>query len=153
MNHAAVLESLARVLADGGGDTTRARATFSRFWALADTALPTFDDEQALWGDATPAATIARLTALGPSEIVVKNGAAGALVATARVVEHAPCPAPVTPVDTTAAGDSFNAGYLAARINGNIPREAALAGHRLAAIVIQHRGAIVPRTATAVLLG
>jgi hypothetical protein len=32
-------------------------------------------------------------------------------------------------------------------------REAALAGHRLAAVVIKYRGAIVPREATASVLG
>jgi 2-dehydro-3-deoxygluconokinase len=58
------------------------------------------------------------------------------------------CPAKVTPVDTTAAGDSFNGGYLAARLNDHAPTAAALAGHRLAAVVIQHRGAIVDKAAT-----
>ncbi len=42
------------------GDSDRARATFARFWQVAHIALPTFDDEQMLWGDATPAATAAR---------------------------------------------------------------------------------------------
>ena len=57
-------------------------------------------------------------------------------------------PSSVKPVDTTAAGDSFNAGYLAARMRGVDPFGAALAGHRLAGVVIQHPGAIVPRAAT-----
>jgi 2-dehydro-3-deoxygluconokinase len=51
------------------------------------------------------------------------------------------------PVDTTAAGDSFNAGYLAARIGGASPREAAAAGHRLAGAVIMSPGAVIPREA------
>jgi 2-dehydro-3-deoxygluconokinase len=137
------------------GDVARARATFERFWCLADVALPTFDDEQALWGDASPQATLARLAALGVGEIAVKVGAAGAHVAlagtTTGTVLHVPCPAVVTPVDTTAAGDAFNAAYLAARLAGASPAAAALAGHRLAAVVIAHRGAIVPPEATAAL--
>jgi 2-dehydro-3-deoxygluconokinase len=48
-------------------------------------------------------------------------------------------------MDTTAAGDSFNAGYLAARMRGAAPLEAALAGHALASQVIGYRGAILPR--------
>lgn len=47
-------------------------------------------------------------------------------------------------VDTTAAGDSFSAGYLAARLNGGSAQRAAQRGHLLAATVIQHRGAIIP---------
>lgn len=50
-------------------------------------------------------------------------------------------------VDTTAAGDSFSAGYLAERLSGGSAQQAALRGHRLAATVIQHRGAIIPATA------
>jgi 2-dehydro-3-deoxygluconokinase len=54
----------------------------------------------------------------------------------------------VKPIDTTAAGDSFNGGYLAARLNGLGPVEAARFGGRVAAAVIQHRGAIIPLDAT-----
>jgi 2-dehydro-3-deoxygluconokinase len=139
-----------------GGDAAAARANarpvFERFWRLADIALPTFDDEQALWDDADPAVTAARLAALGVAEIVVKNGAVGAHVQRDGSGQAVACPEHVTPVDTTAAGDSFNAGYLAARLRGEPPADAALAGHRLAAIVIRHRGAIVPKSATAALV-
>lgn len=127
-----------------------ARSVFARFWAMADIALPTFDDEAALWGDASPAVTVTRLRELGVGEIVVKLGADGAAVAVDDAEPLAvPCPACITPVDTTAAGDAFNAGYLAARLGGATPPAAALAGHRLAGLVVQHRGAIIPRPAMA----
>jgi 2-dehydro-3-deoxygluconokinase len=132
------------------GDAARARAVLARFWGLAHIALPTFDDEAALWSDQAPAATIARLARLGPSEIAVKLGAEGALVAAGAGPPVAvPVAAAVEAVDTTAAGDSFNAAYLAARLAGAAPAEAARAGNALAGIVIRHRGAIAPRTATA----
>ena len=51
---------------------------------------------------------------------------------------------PVQPVDTTAAGDSFNAGYLSARLQGKDVESACKAGHALASKVIQFRGAILP---------
>ena len=132
-----------------GGDTKRAQNTLQQFWTMADIALPTFEDEQMLWGDASPAATVARLAKLGVKEIVVKSGADGATLFHDKTTTHVPCPAAITPLDTTAAGDSFNAGYLAARLKDASPLDAALAGHRLAAVVIQHRGAIVPKSATA----
>ena len=150
----------ARIAIDGnyrprgwGGDRARAQATFERFFRLADIALPTFDDEQALWDDTTAETALARLAALGIGEIALKRGADGALLRVGGVTQNVPCPRAVTPLDTTAAGDSFNAAYLAARLASQSPDAAARAGHALAAIVIQHRGAIVPRAATEATLG
>ena len=138
-----------------GGDAARARATMERFWRLATVALPTLDDETALWGDRSPQETARRLAHLGVGEIAVKRGAEGATLfrATEPATVDVPIPAAVTPVDTTAAGDSFNAAYLAARLAGLPMDQAALAGHRLAGVVVAHRGAIAPRSATAAALG
>jgi 2-dehydro-3-deoxygluconokinase len=80
-----------------------------------DIALPTYDDEAVLWGDPSPEATVERLQAFGIPEIVVKNGPNSALVAAGGRSEFIPVPEVVVPVDTTAAGDSFNAAYIAAR--------------------------------------
>ncbi len=134
------------------GDDARARATFERFWRLADMALPTLEDETMLWGDSGPDTVIARLKHLGVAEVVVKQGADGATFEFEREHRHVPIPEQVAAIDTTAAGDSFNAGYIAARIKGEAPAAAVLAGHRLAGVVVQHRGAIAPRDATAAVL-
>ena len=53
------------------------------------------------------------------------------------------------PVDATAAGDGFNAGYLAARLAGRSVVDAAAAAHKLAGEVIRHPGAIMPRAGAA----
>ncbi|HEY0436987.1 MAG TPA: PfkB family carbohydrate kinase, partial [Phenylobacterium sp.] len=58
-----------------------------------------------------------------------------------------PAGAPVAVVDTTGAGDSFNAGYLAARLAGRPAAEAVAQGRALASAVVGHRGAIIPRAA------
>ncbi len=129
-------------------DMERARGTFSRFIAHCDIALPTFDDEQQLWGDKTPDETFARYASLGVGEVGVKLGADGVLISEAGERTHVPIPHAITPVDTTAAGDSFNGGYLAARLQGASVRQAALTGHALAGAVIRHKGAIVPKSAT-----
>lgn len=60
-------------------------------------------------------------------------------------------PATVAPVDTTGAGDAFNAAYLAGRIAGIAPEAAARAANRLAGEVIRHRGAILSRERMAAL--
>lgn len=130
-----------------GNDRGRARDVFGRFWALTDIALPTFDDEAMLWDDATSDATLARLADFGVQEIALKLGERGAITASAGQVETVPCPQPIVPIDTTAAGDAFNAAYVRARLNGLMPSPAAEAGHRLAGLVIQHRGAVIPHAA------
>src|SRR5215472_16219540 len=129
------------------GDLARTRTVFMEALKRSDIALPTFDDEALLWGDASPDATVERLQAFGIGEIAVKNGAKGALVFNAGTRELVPVPQIVVPIDTTAAGDSFNAAYLAARIRGEAPVNAAASAHRLAGEVIRHPGAIMPRAA------
>jgi 2-dehydro-3-deoxygluconokinase len=132
------------------GDLSRTRTVFAEALKRVDIALPAYDDEAVLWGDPSPDATIERLQAFGVGEIVVKNGPNSALVATSSHRDAVPVPDVVVPVDPTAAGDGFNAGYLAARLNGRGPVEAAGAAHKLAGEVIRHRGAIVPRAGAAV---
>jgi 2-dehydro-3-deoxygluconokinase len=132
------------------GDLPRTRTVFAEALKRVDLALPTYDDEAVLWGDPSPEATIQRLQAFGIGEIVVKNGPNSALVSTGDKTEHVPVPEVVVPVDTTAAGDSFNAGYLAARLSGENPVSAVTAAHRLAAEKVRHRGAIMPRNSMAV---
>ena len=52
----------------------------------------------------------------------------------------------VTATDTTGAGDAFNAGYMATRFNGGDLQSALSHAQAMAAKVVQHRGAILPRS-------
>jgi 2-dehydro-3-deoxygluconokinase len=131
------------------GDLGRARTVFIETLKRVDVALPAFDDEAILWGDPSPESTVDRMQAFGIAEVVVKNGPNSALVAAGGNREHVPVPEVVEPVDAMAAGDGFNAGYLAARLAGTKPTDAAMLAHRLAAQVIRHRGAIMPRVGAA----
>jgi 2-dehydro-3-deoxygluconokinase len=132
------------------GNLSRTRTVFIEALKRVDIALPAYDDEAVLWGDPSPEATVDRLGAFGIGEIVVKNGPNSALVIAGGKSEFVPVPEVVVPVDPTAAGDGFNAAYIAARLTGKPPGEAAAAAHLLAGEVIRHRGALVPRAAAAV---
>ena len=120
-------------------DAATARAVIARAWALADIALPSVDDEMALFGDADAAAVLARL---GPREGALKRGAEGPLALRPGVTAPAFAPAERV-VDTTAAGDSFNGGFLAALAMGADTAQAMAAGNALARQVVGLPGAIV----------
>ena len=129
----------------GWESADEARTWFTRLYGMTAIALPTFADETLLFGDASPDNTADRLLGLGVAEVVVKDGPNGALVCQADGRAWTQRVEVKRIVDTTSAGDSFNAGYLAARARGTSQLEAATAGNLLATEVIQHRGAILPR--------
>lgn len=153
---ATLLSTLAEARADGAtiafdtnlrpslwSDAGEMREAITRAAAVADIVLPSFDEEVVAFGDAAPADTIARYRKAGVSTVVVKNGAHPC---------HAWCDvegeARVQPdriatiVDSTAAGDAFGAGFLAARADGASLTSAVESAARLSAQVIGHRGAL-----------
>lgn len=120
-----------------------ARAAIKVALDVTDIALPTYPDEQMLFGDVSPNEAANRLAAHGVEEIVVKNGSEPAWAAWKLEANEIPAIA-VAAVDTTGAGDSFNGAYLAARMLGDTPFAAAAKAHRVAAAVVQVRGALAP---------
>ena len=115
-----------------------------------DIAFLTLDDEDALWGQQPVEDVIARTHNAGVKEVVVNRGADSCLVSIAGegLVDVPAVKLPKEKViDTTAAGDSFSAGYLAVRLTGGSAEDAAKRGHLTASTVIQYRGAIIPREA------
>lgn len=133
-----------------------ARYWYGRAFAAATVALITADDHQALHGLPDLAAAVSAAQALPVDEVAIKRGGLPALVGGIRSDGHwQEVPTETVPrvVDTTAAGDSFAAGYLSRRLRGVPPAEAAAFGNRVAARVIQHPGALIPRDAMQDLLG
>ena len=127
-------------------NATDACEWLGKLYQLSDIALVTAEDEDLLLGrkDTDPLEIARRLHSLGISQVVVKLGSEGAMwsqqglqgVVSGNKVE--------TVIDTTAAGDSFNAAYLAAWCCGMDMAECCHWGNKLAAQVIQHKGAIIP---------
>ncbi len=128
-------------------DAEGPRAAFAAMLRRCDLVFAGVEDHMLLHGSRAEMATLEWARSGGSAEIVVKQAAPGCLVATTEGVSDVPTAPAESLVDTTAAGDSFAAGYIAARASGLSPVDAARAGHRLAGRVVQHRGAIIPHAA------
>ena len=128
----------------GWPDRELARRAYRDILDRSDIALASTEDLDLLFGEG---GTQAFLDGKHPPELVLKlaKPACRVLVdGTDELVEAEPVE---KVVDTTAAGDSFAAAYLTARLSGANSVDAARAGHRLAGAVVGHRGAIIPRAA------
>lgn len=150
-----VLEAMREVVEAGGQvafdinyrpqlweDVAEAASTLQIALAWSTIALPGLDDMRAVFGANTAAAALRQLASFGVEEALVKDGAAGVRLSSGETIPAEPV---ARVVDTTAAGDAFNGAYLAARMAGLPPAEAARRGQAMAAKVIQAPGAIVPR--------
>jgi 2-dehydro-3-deoxygluconokinase len=126
-----------------------ARAAFEEMLERVDIALPTLDDEQALFGVKDARECAERLHRRGVAEVAIKLGQRGCFLSSAKSAGEIPAEPVQVVVDSTAAGDSFNAGYLAARLLSADPPRAGRLGNRLAARVIAYPGAIIPAAAMA----
>ncbi|WP_084645534.1 sugar kinase [Marinimicrobium agarilyticum] len=122
----------------------QAQKAMQSMLALTDIALLTLDDEQLLWGDDSVEGCKKRCAKV--PELVLKRGAEETILIIDGQETRVPVPKVDNVVDTTGAGDTFNAGYLAARLEGASPEESAANGTRSARIVIQHRGGVIEKT-------
>ena len=125
-------------------DRATAQAEMLRFIGLADIGFPSQDDEAALFGDDGTTAILTRYARAGVPPGALKRGAAGALALDGSG-RHRPAQAGMRVVDTTAAGDSFDAGFLAALDRGADMSQCLEEAATLAERVISVRGAILPR--------
>jgi 2-dehydro-3-deoxygluconokinase len=130
--------------ARGWPDPDVARAVFDEAFATSDIVLASTEDLLPLYPYESDEQLMARIPC---GEAVLKVLQPGSIVrfdGVSRQVKAEPVTRSV--VDTTAAGDSFAAAYIAARLAGAGPVEAAQAGHRLGGVVVGYPGAIIPRS-------
>jgi 2-dehydro-3-deoxygluconokinase len=128
----------------GWPDLPTARDAYNQALKRSDLIFTSNEDLEPLFGDRLTDESLACRTR---AELVIKTPepACRVLVGQTDIIVAAD---PVDAVvDTTVAGDSFAAEYLAARMSGATPAAAARHGHRIAGAVVCHRGAIIPRIA------
>ncbi|MBI5319107.1 sugar kinase [Bradyrhizobium sp.] len=131
--------------ARGWPDLETARRVYVQAFEAADIALASTEDLLPLYSGDSSDGLLARIAS---PEAVLKLAEPASIVrfgGARHEVRAEPLTKPV--VDTTAAGDSFAAAYLAARLGGADPLAAAGAGHDLAGVVVCYPGAIIPRSA------
>ncbi len=122
-----------------------AREWTMRIAGISDVVLASTEDGYRLT-DAETAMDIAQaFRDMGAREVVVTDGPGPCVVAFEGSVESIDAVSAGEVRDTTAAGDAFDAGYLAARLRNETPARSAASGHMLAATVVGHRGALAPR--------
>lgn len=125
-------------------DTSEMTRAVMQGAAVSDIALPSFEDEASWFSDVDPVATADRYSAAGATTVVVKNGADPVHYRQGETHGRTAVPPLSSVVDTTAAGDSFNAAILAG-IQENMPLADSIAcACRLAGQVVQGKGALVP---------
>ena len=112
--------------------------------AVCDIALPSYEDEAHWLDDPTPQATARRYMDAGADTVIVKNGSGAVIVVEDGTLSESPVHPVTDLVDTTAAGDSFNAGFLAGYANGATTQISVAFACNLARAVVQQRGALVP---------
>ncbi|MGB8399941.1 sugar kinase [Bradyrhizobium sp.] len=131
--------------ARGWPDLDVARRAYGDAFEAADIVLASTEDLLPLYPGESNATL---MLGIASPELVLKLAEPASLLRFAggsHEVKAEPLTKPV--VDTTAAGDSFAAAYIAARLAGSDPVEAARAGHRLAGVVVRYPGAVIPRYA------
>lgn len=121
----------------------RARAVIHAAIAMADIALPSLEDAEALTGLAEPDAILDRYLGLGCPLVLLKLGRAGAMVATPARRERLH-PHKVAAVDAIGAGDSFAGAFLARHLAGEEPFAAARYANAAAALTTTGYGAVAP---------
>lgn len=121
-----------------------ARDWLLRIAARADILLPSIEDCGALLGTNSAKGAAQDLRASGAQEVIITDGAGPVTIHSEGGLSEMTFEQGPAPLDTTGAGDAFNAGYLSARLQGQTTRQAAAEGRQLSQLAIATRGALLP---------
>ena len=124
-----------------------ARHWVERASHLATLLMPTTDDLRPLYDVSSPTDMFRMLSDQYRCDIVLKDGGQPVQTRIDGIPGIFPLDCSGPRIDTTGAGDSFNAGFVAARISGQSPEDSVTAAHQLASIVVAHRNAVIPISA------
>ena len=125
-------------------DPSQMTRTIMQGAAVSDIALPSFEDEARWFNEADPEATADRYVAAGVATVIVQNGPDPVLYHQGGQRGTVTVPALNYVVDTTAAGDSFNAAIFAGVATRAPLADSIAQACRLAGQVVQGKGALVP---------
>jgi len=121
----------------------RARATIFHALSLVDIARPSLDDAAQLTGRTDPGEIVEEIHSRGPSIVALKLGAAGALVSDGREM-HQIDAMPIDLVDASGAGDTFDAAFVVAHLEGRALAECARFANAAAALTASGVGCVGP---------
>lgn len=117
--------------------------TLKKVLAHVDIFMPSIEDLQAMFKTLSKQELVAQCHAMGARQVVLKLGVEGCLISNDS--ESMSIPAmPAEVVDTTGAGDAFDAGYIQGLIEGKAPHACAMMAAQTAARRIQVRGGSTP---------
>jgi len=109
-----------------------------RACAGVDLFLPNLEEAEAITGSSEPEVAIRKLSLAFPA-VALKGGAEGAWLMSKGRIIHAPAET-VPVIDTTGAGDAFNAGFIDAWLDGATEDACLKAGIRFGSLAVQAAG-------------
>jgi 2-dehydro-3-deoxygluconokinase len=127
-------------------DVATARCVVGAAIGIASIVMPSLDDIAGCFGISDPQIAMTSLMQMTDAQIILTTGGGDVLHRSSgsNVFDSHSLPPAVLAVDTTGAGDSFNAAWLAAQSSGASAKDCISAAAELAAIVVCHPGAIIP---------
>jgi ribokinase len=117
----------------------RARNSIIRGLALSDLVFANAPEATHLTGASDLLKAVLELRNYGPQTVAIKLGGEGCLIRAGETLAKIPA-FPVTPVDTTGAGDAWNAGFLAGHLAGESLEVSGLLANAAAASAVEKVG-------------